>query len=106
MQRITFLRAMHANGKAARLDPAQRAEWAAHQQRVATYAVVKAPAAPPLAAPTPPPVTALTPQAPRATAPAVPQASHALDGIARRTNLLTSLLGRPASIAPSDKPLV
>ena len=106
MQRVAFLRALHANPNAPPIPPALTAEWQAHQAHVAQYAAVRAPAPPRLAAPMPPPVTALAPQAPRATAPAVPQASHALDGIARRTNLLGSLLGRPTAVAPTDKPLV
>jgi hypothetical protein len=55
--------------------------------------------------PAPPPVTASVPQAPRAVAPAVPQ-TPALAGISRRTEVLTSLLGRPAPVAPTDKHLV
>jgi hypothetical protein len=98
MQRVQFLRSLHARGPVA--DPALRAEWQAHQARVAQYAVVKAPASPPLSAPTPPPVSASVPRAPRPTVPTVPQ-TPALAGVTRRTELLSSLLGaKPA--APTD----
>jgi hypothetical protein len=100
MQRITFLRTMHANGKAAQLDPGLRAEWAAHQQRVATYAVVRAPKPPPTLAPLP---AATVPRASQPTVPAPVQPTPALFGVTRRTEMLTSLLGaRPAPVAPTD----
>jgi hypothetical protein len=105
MQRITFFRTMHANGKAAQLDPAQRAEWAAHQQRVAAYSQVKTPKPPQVTAPAPPPITALAPQAPRPVVPTLPQ-TPALAGVTRRAEMLTSLLGRPTPVASTDKPLV
>jgi hypothetical protein len=98
MQRVQFLRSLHARGPVA--DPALRAEWQAHQARVATYAVVRAPAPPPLPAPAPPPVSATVPRPPRPTVPVAPQ-TPALAGILRRTELLSSLLGaKPA--APTD----
>ena len=53
MQRITFLRTLHANRDASQIDPALRAEWQAHQARVATYAVVRAPKPPATLAPLP-----------------------------------------------------
>jgi hypothetical protein len=103
MQRVQFLRSLHARGPVA--DPALRAEWQAHQARVAAYAVVKAPAPPPLSAPTPPPTlaplpAATVPRAPRPTVPAAPQ-TPALAGITRRTELLTSLLSAKP-VAPTD----
>jgi hypothetical protein len=101
MQRITFLRTLHANRNPAEIDPALRAEWAAHQQRVAAYSQVKA--SPPPVAPAPLPVSASVPQAPRAVVPAVPEATPALAGISSRADMLTSLLGaRPTPAAPTD----
>jgi hypothetical protein len=113
MQRVAFLRSIHekaAKGDPRAMavvrDPAIQSEVAAHNARIATYAVVKTPAPPPLPAPMPPPVTAITPQAPRAAAPAVPQ-TPALAGVSRRAEMLTSLLGaRPAPTVPTDKNLV
>jgi hypothetical protein len=110
MQRVQFLRSLHARGPVT--DPALRAEWAAHQQRVATYAVVRAPAPPPLSAPTSPPTlaplpAATVPRAPRPTVPAPVPPTPALAGITRRAEMLTSLLGaRPTPVAPTGKNLV
>jgi hypothetical protein len=53
--------------------------------------------------PVPTPVRALVPQAPRAPVATAPQPTPALAGISRRTEVLSSLLGRPAPVAPSDK---
>jgi hypothetical protein len=54
-------------------------------------------------APALPSVTASVPQAPRAVVPTAPQPTPALAGISRRTEVLSSLLGRPAPVAPPDK---
>jgi hypothetical protein len=52
--------------------------------------------------PAPPSVTASVPQAPRAVVPAAPQ-TPAVAGISRRTEVLTSLLGRSTPAPPTDK---
>jgi hypothetical protein len=57
----------------------------------------------PAPAPVPAPVSTVVPQAPRAPVPTAPQPTPALAGISRRTEVLTSLLGRPAPVAPTDK---
>jgi hypothetical protein len=80
MQRVQFLRSIHANGPAA--DPALTAEWAAHQQRVAAYSQVKVPKPPAIPAPLP---TAVVPQAPRPVVPAAPQPTPAFAAITNRT---------------------
>jgi hypothetical protein len=98
MQRVQFLRSIHARGPVA--DPALTAEWSAHQQRVAAYSQVKAPKPPAIPAPL---STAVVPQAPRAVVPVVPQ-TPALAGVSRRAEMLTSLLGaRPTPAPPTDK---
>jgi hypothetical protein len=80
VQRITFLRSLHAKGPVT--DPALRAEWAAHQQRVAAYSQVKAPKPPAVPAPLP---TAAVPSTPRPTVPAAPQPTPAFAAITNRT---------------------
>jgi hypothetical protein len=62
----------------------------------------------PLPAPAPPPpalpsAAASVPQTPRAPVPTAPQPTPALAGISRRTEVLSSLLGRPTPVAPTDK---
>jgi hypothetical protein len=91
INRVAFLRSIHAkaaNGdpgaQALVNDPAVQSEVAAHNARVATYAVVKAPKPPPVPAPLPP-VTATVPQAPRAVVPAAPQPTPAFAAITNRT---------------------
>jgi hypothetical protein len=84
MQRIAFLRSLHAAGPVA--DVGLRAEWAEHNARVAQYAAVKPPT-PPAAASAPPPVSAAEPHPPRAPAPSAWQPSPALAGATRRAGL-------------------
>jgi hypothetical protein len=101
MQRVTFLRTLHARGPVA--DPALRAEWAAHQQRVAAFSQVKGPKPSTTPAPLP---AATVPRAPRPTLPAPVQPTPALAGVTRRSEMLTSLLGARPAAAPTNKTLV
>ena len=80
MQHVTFLRTLHERGPVT--DPALRAEWAAHQQKVAAYSQVKTPTPPPTVAPLP---AATVPRTPRPTAPAAPQPTPAFSAITNRT---------------------
>jgi len=101
LQRVAFLRALHANPNAPPIPPALTAEWQSHQAHVAQYSVVRAPAPPRLAAPMPPSIAAPTSQTPRPVVPTLPQ-TPALAGVQRRVDTLTSLLGRPTVPAPTD----
>jgi hypothetical protein len=96
MQRVTFLRIIHERGPVA--DPALRAEWQAHQARVAQYSAVKSPKPPATLAPLP---AASVPRSPRPPAPQPSQAvapsapTPALDGVSRRVQMFQRLVDPP-----------